>query len=222
MPDMTARLLIVDDHEAIAQALASAFVHVGFDAAVHVPYDELTVDGVLAAADAAKPEVALVDLHLGGGRSGLSVIGPLVGRGIRVVAMSARDDALAPAESVEAGACGFMHKAEPFRNLVAYVERVAKGEDVIPVAVQHELRAQARANRGDDRLQRFAALTGREREVLHALVQGRTANEIASDGGVSVRTVRKQIEQVRQKLDVGSQLAAVALARETGWRFNAQ
>lgn len=217
---MAARLLIVDDHEAIAQALAAAFVHVGFDAAVHVPYDELHVAGVLAAADAAKPDIALVDLHLGEGRTGLAVIGPLVGRGIRVVALSARDDALAPAEAVEAGACGFVHKAEPFRNLVAYVERVVGGEDVIPVALQAELRAQARAQRGDDRLSRFATLTSREREVLHALVEGRTANEIAADSGVSVRTVRKQIEQVREKLGVGSQLAAVALARETGWRFN--
>lgn len=214
---LTARLLIVDDHIAIAQALASSFVQAGFRAADHVPADSLSVHGVLAAADRVRPDVALVDLQLGQGRSGLSIIGPLVGAGVRVIAISARDDELAPAQAVEAGAIGFLNKAEPFDRVVSYVERVVRGEAVIPPGRLYELQDLARRDRGDERLDRFRTLTGRERQVMQALVQGESAAEIAAAASVSVRTVRKQIEAIRGKLGVRSQLAAVALARETGW-----
>jgi DNA-binding NarL/FixJ family response regulator len=215
---MSTKVLIVDDHAAIAQALASAFILAGFEAAEHVPGEALTIQGVLEVTRRFQPDVALVDLNLGRGRSGLSMIGPLVGAGVPVVAITARDDALAPAEAIEAGALGFLHKAEPFPTVVAYVEQVLQGETVISPSRRYELENLARAHRGDDRLQRFDRLSEREREVLRSLIEGRNAAEIAAMSHVSVRTVRKQIEAVRSKLAVNSQLAAVALAREVGWR----
>ncbi len=69
----------------------------------------------------------------------------------------------------------------------------------------------------DDR-QRLVGLTPREQEVLRDLMDGRSAEAIARASYVSLATVRSQIRAVLQKLAVNSQLAAVAKARQAGWR----
>jgi DNA-binding NarL/FixJ family response regulator len=62
----------------------------------------------------------------------------------------------------------------------------------------------------EDRLER---LTRREREVLAELAQGHRAQAVADRSVVSLATVRTQIRSVLTKLEVGSQLEAVALYR---------
>jgi DNA-binding NarL/FixJ family response regulator len=64
----------------------------------------------------------------------------------------------------------------------------------------------------------FERLTMREREVLAALVDGLSAEEIAETQFVALTTVRSQIRSVLQKLGVRSQLAAVAHANRVGWK----
>jgi DNA-binding CsgD family transcriptional regulator len=78
-----------------------------------------------------------------------------------------------------------------------------------------ELR-QSRARRREE-LAPFVDLTGRERFVFAQVIDGRSANEIASSAFVSEATVRTQIRAVLAKLGVNSQLAAVAAARRVGW-----
>jgi DNA-binding NarL/FixJ family response regulator len=63
----------------------------------------------------------------------------------------------------------------------------------------------------------FEELSAREREVLGALLDGKTANAIATTSFVSISTVRSQIRSVLQKLNVNSQLEAVAAATRCGW-----
>ena len=56
-------------------------------------------------------------------------------------------------------------------------------------------------------------LTRREREVLAELASGHRAQAVADHYVVSLATVRTQIRSVLSKLEVGSQLEAVALYR---------
>jgi DNA-binding NarL/FixJ family response regulator len=51
-------------------------------------------------------------------------------------------------------------------------------------------------------------------------MDGRSAAEIAASSFVSLATVRSQIRAILQKLDVTSQLAAVAAAHHSGWTFD--
>ena len=67
------------------------------------------------------------------------------------------------------------------------------------------------------RVSRFDALTGREKEVLNALMCGHAAGRIARDQQISVLTVRSHIRSVLAKLNVHSQLQAVSLAAEEHW-----
>lgn len=219
---MAASLLLIDDHVVIAQAMADSLRGVGYDPVEYLPPDALDVESVVGVARQLRPDAALVDLNLGADRSGFTLIGPLVGLGIRVVAFTASDDALDKARCVEAGAVAFLHKATAFDVLLATIGRVVAGEELISPSQREELLVPLRASRaaGDQRLARVATLTPREQHVLAGLVAGRTAAEIAESSYVSVKTVRTQIESIRHKLGVKSQLAAVAFAQEVGWRSN--
>jgi two-component system, NarL family, nitrate/nitrite response regulator NarL len=63
----------------------------------------------------------------------------------------------------------------------------------------------------------FDRLTPREEEVLSALMRGAKARDICTQSFVSMPTVRSQIRSILSKLGVTSQLAAVALAYQSGW-----
>jgi DNA-binding NarL/FixJ family response regulator len=63
----------------------------------------------------------------------------------------------------------------------------------------------------------FGALTAREKHVLLRIIEGLSAEAIARESFVSIATVRSQIRAVLSKLEVHSQLEAVALARRAGW-----
>ena len=217
---MAASLLLVDDHVVIAQAMVDYLRSAGYDPVEYLAPDSLDVDNVLAVAGPLRPDVALVDLNLGAERSGLTLIGPLVGLGAKVIAFTASEDPLDKARCVEAGAVAFLHKATAFDVLLATIGRVVAGEELISPSQREELLGPLRASRaaGDQRLARLAALTPREQHVLERLVAGQAAGDIAQLSYVSVKTVRTQIESIRRKLGVHSQLAAVAFAKEMGWR----
>lgn len=217
---MTASILFADDHVVIAQAMADSLRRLGYEPVEHVPADSLDVESVLAQARRLQTDLALVDLNLGTGRSGLTLIGPLVGLGVKVIALTASDDPFAMAQCLEAGATAFVHKAAAFDVVLSTIQRVLAGEELVSPAQRQELLAALRASRaaGDERLARLATLTPREQQVLHGLMAGRTAAEIADESYVSIRTVRTHIEAVHRKLGVRSQLAAVAFAREVGWQ----
>ncbi len=55
--------------------------------------------------------------------------------------------------------------------------------------------------------------------MLRALVQGSNVARIAEANVVSEATVRSQVRAILVKLDVGSQLEAVARAHRCGWRL---
>ena len=57
---------------------------------------------------------------------------------------------------------------------------------------------------------RLDSLTSREEEVLHQLYQGLGVRTIAEHGGVTEATVRSQVKAILRKLEVNSQIAAVA------------
>jgi DNA-binding NarL/FixJ family response regulator len=217
---VSASVLFVDDHVVIAQAMADSLKRLGYDPVAYVPADSLDVENVLAHARRLRSDVALVDLNLGAGRSGIPLIGPLVGLGAKVIALSASDEPFAIAQCLECGAAGFVHKAAAFDVLLSAIDRVLAGEELISQGRRQEFLAELRVSRaeGDARLARLGVLTPREQHVLHGLMSGRSAAQIADESYVSVKTVRTHIESIHRKLGVRSQLAAVAFAPEVGWR----
>jgi len=211
-------ILVVDDHRAVAELLTVALRADGFDRVGHVGAADSDLDAILAAAGELQPDIALVDLFLAGGSSaGLAAIRALDYRGIAVLAFTASDDPRDTALCLEAGAVAVLHKTEPFDVVLEALEKVAAGllVDVGGNGLAPTLEAEQRTR--CERLRRFGTLTSAETTVLRALIAGVNPQEIAARHSVSIRTIRSHVESIHRKLDVRSQLAAVALARDVGW-----
>ena len=154
--------------------------------------------------------------------SALDLIGPLVELDAEVVAFTGSNDAQLLAAVVELGVNGILHKSAPFDELIDGVRRAGRREALITARLRLELREQAAQHRRHRQaeLAPFDALTPREAAVLARLMDGESAEAIAEASFVSLATVRTQIRGVLTKLDVGSQLAAVAAAHRAGWAID--
>lgn len=215
----TTRVLVVDDHDLFGHILARALEAEGIEAQVMTGP---TREGILAAASHFRPDIVLLDLDLGPDLGdGMALVSPFLDLQAGVIILTASSDQFRRAECVEAGAAGVVRKDQPFQSLVASIRKVDAGEELTtPQERQlalHEVRLRREQER--ERVSAFERLTPREREVLRALGNGRSAASIAEESFVSLSTVRSQIRSVLVKLGVTSQLAAVALAHEAGWSF---
>ena len=209
------RLLLVDDHELLAQSLSWALRGEGLDVAVVTPTG---VQEILDAADELDPSVVLLDLDLGRLGSALPLIPAIRDRGPLVVMLTGVTDRVELAECLEAGASGLLDKSSSFAELVDDIREALEVGQLITPHRRQQLLAHLRHQRTQRTkdLEPFERLTPRERDVLAALVQGHSAEAIATSAFVSLTTVRSQIRSVLMKLGVNSQLAAVAVARRAG------
>ena len=117
-------------------------------------------------------------------------------------------------ECIEAGAEAVVTKSVSFDELVRRVTRILDGPHDALCADREELLASLRFDRAETqcRLEPFYRLSSKEREVLSDLCRGMSAQEIAAAKFLSTATVRSHIRAILVKLEVNSQLAAVALA----------
>jgi DNA-binding NarL/FixJ family response regulator len=193
------RLLVVEDHGLTALGVSALLRRHGWEVRVA---DELTATGVLREGRSWRPDVVLLDLHLGDGVDGGDLVAPLSALGIAVVVVTGQDDPARWEAVQRAGALAVVSKGAPVDDVIAAVRAVA------PTPTD---------GGGAPTPDPFSLLTARERRVLASLMDGLTAEQIAAAHVVSLPTVRTQIRGVLQKLGVHSQLAAVAKARREGW-----
>ncbi len=214
---MTARVLIVEDHAILGSMLASYLEREGFEVE---SVSEMTDEAVSAAVEGFSPDAVVLDLELGTPRTGLAHIEAMRARGCEVVILTGIVDERRHAEALERGAAGIVIKASPVDELVDAVRTALDHRSVATDEERAALLGGLREARADERrrMRKFSGLTAREQDVLAALVEGKSAEVIAKERVVSLTTVRSHIRNILLKLDVHSQVAAVALARQADWR----
>jgi DNA-binding NarL/FixJ family response regulator len=206
-----ASILVVEDHEMLAQALALALSSRRFECTVA----HLTgLETVLDQAAQLRPALVLLDLNLDE-RDGRDLIPRLRAIGARVLVVTGCTDESRIAAALALGASGWVSKAQPFEHLLDAAESVLRNRPLLGDAEYEELMQLGRVRLEAERevKQGMAQLTVREREVLWALSEGESAGDIAKAFVVSIGTVRSHIQGILGKLGVSSQLAAVARAR---------
>ena len=117
---------------------------------------------------------------------------------------------------LEAGASGILDASSRIQEVLKAVRAAAAGQRVVDKErLANAVESAARA-REDERVRTelLGLLSDREREVLALLVRGLRNSEIAQRLAISPRTVEKHVHHILAKLDVGSRLAAVALASD--------
>ncbi|HEY9563977.1 MAG TPA: response regulator transcription factor [Nocardioides sp.] len=210
------RVMVVDDHELLADSLQAALTVEGLEVVRPSSFDASVL---LAEAAEWSPQLVLLDLGLPDDQSTLPMVRPLVDLGAKVVMVTAETDRARHAECVAAGAIGIVSKTVSFDRLVEVVLDAVAGRPLMTNAEREDLLADLRQRRADEseRLAPFEKLTERERQVLAGLMQGLAAEALANELFVSMATMRSHIRSILSKLGVRSQLAAVAMAQAAGW-----
>jgi two-component system nitrate/nitrite response regulator NarL len=214
---VTLRILILDDHRLLVEALAARLgTEPDLLVAARAPGG---IDTVVGYAARTRPDVVVMEVApFDEERRELLL---RLGRRLpaaHVVALTAADDTETAAEVVRLGVEGWVSKEAAVEDLVAMVRAAARGRGWFPPrqlgAVMERLRAEARREGGGEGP--LDALTDREREILTAMVDGHATTAVARALHVSANTVRTHVSSIYEKLGVHSRLEAVALARQYG------
>jgi len=219
------RVLLVDDHGAIREALRIMLESHGL-----VVVGE-AADGETAVRNATvlRPDVVLMDLRMPG-MGGVAATREIQARGLAdVLVLTSFDEDELVFGAIRAGAAGFLLKTADAATLVDAVRRVAAGEGLLdPRVTRRALAALAEAGAGERSADGGAesgadaaargipdavGLTGRERDVLDGMALGRSNAELAESLGISVPTVKTHVSNVLAKLGARSRSHAVAIAR---------
>ena len=213
-------VVVIDDHALLAEALVIALRGQELNAHAVSPSQDGDRQSLERAVLDLDPKMVVLDLDLGAAGDGMALVTGLNKRGIDVVGLTGSVDRTRHGEALAQGAAAVLSKSAPFADIVAAIRLVSEGRPVMPPEEQKTLIADWRkvaATRRDLR-RRFGLITRREAEVLGLLMDGRHVNEIARLRFVSESTVRTQVKSILAKLEVSSQLTAVGLAHQLGWR----
>jgi DNA-binding NarL/FixJ family response regulator len=102
------------------------------------------------------------------------------------------------------GACGYLSKTLPARDLVAALEAIHAGKTVISPSP-----GKARAAPGLDWPGRSEGLTERESEILALITQGKSNAEVAATTYLSVNSIKSYIRSTYRKIGVKTRTQAV-------------
>jgi DNA-binding NarL/FixJ family response regulator len=193
------RVLVADDHTIVRTGIRHVLEgEPGFE----VVGEAANGAEALTLAEALQPDVVVLDISMPG-ESGLQIAARLrrSSNPPHVLMLSMHSNAEYVLESVRAGAHGYLLKDTAATELRSAIRSVCRGESYFSPPVAGSLSA---AVRGEHESHRgpLEQLTGREREVLQGIANGRTNKEIAVELGISHRTVETHRESLMRKLQI--------------------
>jgi two-component system, NarL family, response regulator LiaR len=213
------RILLVDDHLMVTEALASR-LSTAMD--LWVAGRCTTADpNLLDIVRGLRPDVITIEVEPLGPAAGQVLQGLVAARPeAKVVVLSADHNIGHAVEAARAGVAAWVAKEQGAAELETVVRGVCQGYSWFPPdmlgAILRELRADvSRAREHDDLLD---LLSPRERDVLLSMMDGKRGRQIAQDLLISTDTVRTHTRNIFAKLDVHSRLEAVRVARAAGLR----
>ncbi|GAA1033873.1 MULTISPECIES: response regulator transcription factor [Amycolatopsis] len=203
--DQPIRVVLCDDHAMVRAGLRALLAGAG---GIEVVGEAATGQEALNLAAALRPDVVLMDLQLGDGMDGVEAIRRLRSAPTppRVLVLTTYDTDADITRSIEAGATGYLLKAESADELYAAIRSAAAGRTALSPPVADRMMAQLRAPR--------PTLTDRERDILEQLAQGLGNREIARRLFISEATVKTHLGRIYEKLGVDTRAGAVAVAKE--------
>jgi len=159
------------------------------------------------------PDVLLMDIGLPG-TSGIECVRELTKRypRIRIIMQTVYSDDDKIFESLRAGAVGYILKKSPILKILQAISDAHEGGVPMSGDVARKVLAFFQTPPPDQ----LSSLSPRERDVLEALVEGRSYKAISEKLFLSVHTVRFHLHNIYEKLHVRSRSEAVAKVTGAG------
>ena len=213
MTDSTIRLLVVDDHPVFRLGMVALLTSIeGFD----VVGEAATVDEAVDAAALQRPDVIVMDLHLGAG-SGIDATRRILDAqpDVGVLAVTMMDDDDSVFAAMRAGARGYLLKGAAADDIERAVRAVANGEVILGPQVAAQAIGFLSARQPTASVP-FPELTVREREILDLVARGLDNTSVSRRLDLSPKTIRNHLSNVFTKLQVADRSQAIIRARDAG------
>jgi len=207
------RVLVVDDHRAVAESIAIA---IDLQSDMRCVGIAATIAEGRAVFLTSHPDILLTDVRLPDG-DGVEASRSLLklDPDLRIVILTAYTDVELVARVASIGACGILPKESSISTVLDALRRAGEGEMSVDGSVLSVLLDRVQAARPAVSPP-TASLTERETEVLGCLCQGLDPQTIARRLGISVHTCRGHVKSILGKLEAHSQLEAVVKAMRWG------
>jgi two-component system, NarL family, response regulator NreC len=209
------RILLADDHEVVRKGLRTLLEG---DPQMEVVGEARNGVEACEKARALRPDVLVLDVsmpELSGAEATEQVCRECPG--VRVLALTMHDDQGYLTRLLEAGASGYVLKRSSGEELLRAIRTVADvGTYVDPVLSGRVLRRNAGAP-GSGTPESSEKLSDREEEVLRKIAWGHGNKEIASQLGISTKTVETYKVRIAEKLGLTSRREIVRYALQRGW-----
>jgi DNA-binding NarL/FixJ family response regulator len=206
-----AKILIVDDHPAVREALAS---RVGRQAGLVVCGEAADMSEALRLVAETNPDLAVIDISLKTS-SGIDLIKRIRDRNdsVRMLVWSMHSESLYAERALRAGALGYINKDQATDKIIEAIQRVLNGKVYVSDALAERMLHRAvGGSRKEATRSPLDALADRELEVFRLIGQGVKTTEIAQRLHLSVKTIETYRDRIRLKLDLsnGTELAQFA------------
>jgi DNA-binding NarL/FixJ family response regulator len=202
-PETLLAILVVDDHFVFRAGLRAVL---SLRADFVVAAEAGTADEAVNAYRQHRPGVVLMDLRMPGG--GIEATRRIRAEfpDARVLMLTTFDGDEDIHQALQAGACGYLLKSVPGRELLRAIDAAAQGESYMPPEVRKRLEERAA----------FGELTDREREVLPLVIKGLTNRDIAGILGFTEFTAKAHVRSLIAKLGAADRTELVSIAVQRG------
>jgi two-component system NarL family response regulator len=200
--DTIIRILVVDDHPPMRVGLVAL---IGSQPGMEVVAEACDGHEAIEVYDDVRPDVVLMDLRMPG-MGGVEAILAIrkLDRDARIVVLSTYDWDEDIHRAIQSGAKSYLLKDMSTEEIAETIREVHLGDVSLPRKVAERL--EERSHRQN--------LTERERDVLTALIKGRSNKEIAAGLCISEDTVKTHLKTLFAKLQVRDRTeAAIAAIR---------
>ncbi len=210
------RILLVDDHAVIRQALRMLL---GSQPELEVVGDVENGREAVQAVEKLNPDVVLMDVVMPG-LNGLEATRQIrrSSPGTRVVMLTGFVDEDQLLDSLRSGASGYVIKKSDVSELILAIQTVHRGNSYFSSALNEGFdlaEVLYQAKRTDQRTS-VEALTPREREVLQLIAEGYTNQGIANELYISVKTVEAHKAHIMAKLHARNRTDLIRYAIRKG------
>ncbi|WP_169987866.1 response regulator transcription factor [Microbispora sp. H10836] len=208
------RILIADDEVLVRTGLRMIL---GAQPGIEVVAEATDGEEALRLTARHEPDVVLMDIHmprLDGVAATERILADRPDR--RVVMLTTFDLDEYVYRSLRAGACGFLLKTTPPKELASALHAAARGDALLSPQITRRLIDHYTSMAPPVSAPGLADLTARETEVLCLLARGLSNREIAGELHLGEATVKTHINRVFAKLGVRDRVQAVVLAYEAG------
>jgi len=197
---VTIRLLLVDDHELMRQGLRSILDR---DQDVEVVGEAASGREAVELARRLSPDVVVMDVAMKD-LNGIEATRQIRAecRGVKVIALSCHSDSRYVNAILDAGACGYVLKANAYDDLRRALEAASQGKSYLCPDVTQAVVGASLFGRGLPTDSAHGSLSPREMEVLQLLAEGLTSPQIGRRLFVAKTTVDSHRRKIMRKLGI--------------------